>query len=744
LGARARFVTSTFTEKYRGNIRDYMGSRSLVAGFQLPLISPSSRILARPVSLAPLSRTLLTRTKAVNFSIKAKSSFFGNRFCSSFSAQSLKPWKCVTNRQISFSIRALAAGDGEIMSSIPKPERLARLRALMSDPATNLDAYIVPTEDAHQSEYVADCDARRVFISGFTGSSGLALVCKTQALLWTDGRYFLQAGQELDENWTLMKSGLPETLTLSDWLAENIPENGRIGIDPTVVSISMAKQIRTKLTPKKNQSLVPVTPNLVDEVWGIERPPAPFSKAMAHPMEYAGSSTEEKLNNVRAVMKKHSAYGLVVTTLDEIAWFLNMRGSDVSYNPVIIAYVVVTEDALVLYIDERKVVDIKDQWGPLVTIKPYGAIFDDLKAWGADGKTFMMDVQKCNLALYDCIPVAQVVEQPAPLIIAKACKNPAELKGMKEAHIRDAVALCKFLCWLEALVTGGGEITELEASDKLEAFRRQSPMFVDLSFPTIAGSGPNGAIIHYRPEAGICGTVTKDKMFLLDSGAQYRDGTTDVTRTVHYGTPTEYQRECYTRVLKGTASLAMAVFPNGVTGLSLDTFARMALWNVGLDYRHGTGHGVGAFLNVHEGPQGISQKFVDVALKSGMILSNEPGFYEDGQFGIRIENLQYVKEVPTKFNFGNVGYLGFEHLTLVPIQKKLIETSMLIPSERKWLDDYHAQVYETISPLVDETTRAWLYAATRPLVDSAHSNGTTNGVATSIESAETVPLSSTL
>ncbi|KNC98502.1 aminopeptidase P [Spizellomyces punctatus DAOM BR117] len=595
-------------------------------------------------------------------------------------------------------------------SPINTTERVKRLREIMRE--NGLHAYIVPSEDAHQSEYLADRDARRAFVSGFTGSAGLAVITLEQAALWTDGRYFLQASQQLDANWTLMKSGLPDVPSKEEWLVKVLPKESKVGVDPKLFTVGAARQLAEALT-KEGHSLVSIHENLVDKVWGADQPSMPPHKIIVHPIAYSGKSSEEKIAALREQIEKKKTYGFIVTALDEIAWLFNLRGSDIAYNPVFFAYALVTRDEVLLYVDENKLTnEVKEHLGSTVKIRPYEAVFQDVKQFGAQkqGEKLWID-SRCSLALQDALGGSQYVsESRSPVMTAKAIKNEAELEGFRQSHIRDAAALCEYFAWLEKeLVENKAALAEVEAADKLESLRRKQKDFVGLSFDTISSTGPNGAIIHYKPERETCATIQVDQLYLCDSGAQYKDGTTDVTRTLHFGTPTAEEKDAFTRVLKGHIQIDMAVFPRGTTGYLLDVLARVPLWKAGLDFRHGTGHGVGSFLNVHEGPHGIGTRIAynDVQLEAGMTVTNEPGYYKEGSFGIRIENVLLIRDVKTPHNFGDRGYLGFEHVTLVPIQTSLVDIGLLTPEERDWLNAYHTRCWDRVHPLLQEGSDGW-------------------------------------
>ncbi|KAJ3079226.1 hypothetical protein HK102_003939 [Quaeritorhiza haematococci] len=620
----------------------------------------------------------------------------------------------------------MTGANGAVASEkINTTERLSKLRELMRK--YELQAYIVPSEDAHQSEYIAACDARRAFISGFTGSAGLAVITHQEAALWTDGRYYLQASKQLDENWTLMKSGLPDVPTKEEWLLKVLAPRSRVGIDPKLITVNAAYTLNGSLI-KEDHSLVSIPENLVDLVWGADRPARPDNSVNVLDLRYTGKSVEDKLKELREQLEKKKLAGFVVNALDELAWLFNLRGSDIPYNPVFFAYALVLKNDVVLYINETKLSpEVKEQLKPCgVRIQPYEAIFKDLQAYAASNVTnadakLWIDT-RCSLALQEALGGAAMVEESrSPIMTAKAIKNEVELEGFRRCHIRDAAALCKYFAWLEdELVNKGNQsISEVDGADMLEKFRSHQGDFVGLSFDTISSIGPNGAIIHYKPERETCAVIRADQIYLCDSGGQYCDGTTDVTRTLHFGTPTAFEKDAFTRVLKGHIQLDMTVFPKGTTGYLLDVLARLPLWKAGLDYRHGTGHGVGAYLNVHEGPHGVGTRIAynDVPLEAGMTITNEPGYYEDGSFGIRIENIMLIKEVKTPNNFGDRGYLGFEHVTLVPIQTKLIDVNLLTPEERDWINNYHRECWTKVSPLLEDDSRAyaWLQRETRAI-----------------------------
>ncbi|XP_058841264.1 xaa-Pro aminopeptidase 1-like isoform X1 [Acipenser ruthenus] len=612
-------------------------------------------------------------------------------------------------------------------------ELLRQLRQAMKNSkyiTEPIQAYIVPSGDAHQSEYIAPCDCRREFISGFTGSAGTAIITEKHAAIWTDGRYFLQAAQQMDKNWTLMKMGLKETPTQEDWLLSVLPEGSKVGVDPWIIPADQWKHMSKALT-SAGHSLVPVQENLIDPFW-TDRSARPSSPLIVLGLNYTGMTWQDKITSLRTKMADRKITWFIITALDEIAWLFNLRGADIEYNPVFFAYAIIGRSSIRLFINGDRMADpavkehlqLNSSSKPEfeVQVLPYESILTELQSvcggLGPKEKVWISD--KASFALTEAIPkIHRSLTPSTPICLAKAVKNATEIEGMRRAHIKDAVALCELFAWLDKEVPKG-TVTEISSADKAEEFRRQQKDFVDLSFPTISAVGPNGAIIHYRPLPETNRTLSLNELYLIDSGAQFKDGTTDVTRTVHFGTPTAYEKECFTYVLKGHIAVSAAVFPNGTKGHLLDSFARSALWESGLDYLHGTGHGVGCFLNVHEGPCGISYKtFADEPLEAGMIVSDEPGFYEDRSFGIRIENVVLVVPAKPKYNYRNRGSLTFEPLTLVPIQVKMMNTDMLTQKERDWVDEYHKQCREVVGAELERQGRhaalQWLIRETQPI-----------------------------
>lgn len=609
-------------------------------------------------------------------------------------------------------------------------EILAKLRQLMQKPPNrpelSLAAYIVPSDDAHQSEYICQHDERRAFVSGFDGSAGTALITEDKALLWTDGRYYQQALKQLDANWCLMKDGLPTTPSVGSWLSSNLPKGSNVGVDPKLFSYRLWKPIEKELLAS-DCCLIPVEDNLVDEVWGSEQPKITSNPIVTLDTKFAGQTVADKWSNVKQQMCEKKVQALVVSALDEIAWFLNLRGSDIDYNPVFFSYLIITHDQLMFFVDSSKLPnnfkDHETHNNVQISLFHYTAIGEELSRIGdttSEGKIWISPGS--SYYLNALIPKKIRHHEITPIAIAKAIKNPAEVQGFIDSHIRDGVALCQYFAWLEQMIKDKQHVDEISGATKLEEFRSKKEHFKGLSFPTISSSGPNGSVIHYHPAPETNRQITDKEVYLCDSGAQYQDGTTDVTRTIHFGQPTDFQMETYTRVLKGQLSLGSTIFPKKVKGQVLDTLARKALWDVGLDYGHGTGHGVGHFLNVHEGPMGVGIRLMpdDPGLQENMFISNEPGYYQDGEFGIRIEDIvQIVPATNAKHDFNGRGALTFKTITLCPKQTKMIKKELLLEEEKKLLNDYHRLVRETLTPILkyegDEVTLAWLERETKEI-----------------------------
>ncbi|MFQ5775835.1 MAG: aminopeptidase P family protein [Kiloniellaceae bacterium] len=594
--------------------------------------------------------------------------------------------------------------------------RLAALRAELA--RRGLDGFLVPRADAHLGEHVPAHAQRLAWLTGFTGSAGIAVVLRAAAAIFVDGRYTLQVRGEVDT--TLFTPCHLTDEPPEVWIEKNLSAGRKLGFDPWLHGEKQAERLRAA-AGKAGAELVAVDDNPVDAVWS-DRPPPPRAPVAPHPLAYAGRASTEKRAEVAAALAKQGAEAAVLTLPDSIAWLLNVRGGDVAHSPLPLSFAVLRADAAVdWFIEPAKLGPGLDaHLGNGVAVHPPDALGPALDALGAAGKRVLADPETVAAWVFARLRAAgaEVVPAPDPCQLPKARKNPVELAGARAAHLRDGRAVVRFLAWLdgesEARARRGRGVSEIEAAERLLAFRRENELFRDLSFETISGAGPNGAIVHYRASGKTSRRLGPGELYLVDSGAQYLDGTTDVTRTVPIGSPGAEMRERFTRVLKGHIALATARFPPGTTGHQLDALARYHLWQAGLDYDHGTGHGVGSYLNVHEGPQRISKFPQGVALEPGMIVSNEPGYYKAGAYGIRIENLVTVIESPACTE-DEKDMLAFETLTLVPIDLRLVEPGLLGPAEAAWLDAYHARVRAAHADGLDSHTKAWLRQATRPL-----------------------------
>jgi len=592
-------------------------------------------------------------------------------------------------------------------------DRLAALRAQLAE--DRLDGFVVPLTDEHMSEYVGSYAQRLAWLTGFKGSAGSAVVLPQEAAIFTDGRYTLQVRQQVSgDQWSYQS--VPET-SIAEWLKEHAPQGGRIGYDPWLHSRDWVARAGEALKAR-GAELVPVARNPIDVVWQ-DRPEASKARLVVQPDELAGKSSAEKRTEIADWLGKIGADAAVLAALDSIAWTFNVRGADVSHTPVALAYAVVNSDGTAdLFVAGAKVgPDVAQHLGNGVRLHERAEFEAALEKFG--GKTVAVDPERSVAAIFEALDKggAKIISHRDPTVLPRAIKNPVEIAGHQAAQARDGTAIARFLKWVEEEAPKGG-LDELKASDRLEAFRKDSGELKDLSFDSISGSGPNGAIVHYKASPETNRPLEMNSLYLIDSGGQYADGTTDITRTLAIGTPTDEMRDRFTRVLKGHIALATAIFPKGVRGSQLDSFARRPLWEAGLDYAHGTGHCVGSFLSVHEGPQrispaGSSQAGGDEPLAAGMILSNEPGYYKAGEYGIRIENLVLVVEKPVAG--AEKETLGFDTLTFAPIDRRLIVKDMLSPGELGWLNTYHAQVIERIGPQLDDAERRWLEAACAPL-----------------------------
>lgn len=585
-------------------------------------------------------------------------------------------------------------------------ERMHALR--MTFPPNYIKAFIIPSTDPHLSEYVAPHWMSREWISGFTGSAGTVVVLMNEAGLWTDSRYFLQAAKELEGSGiTLYKEMLPETPSITKYLSQKLKPGESVSIDGKMFSVQQVEQMKEELAAYSLQ--VDLFGDPLKRIWK-DRPSIPNSPAFVYDIEYAGKSCEEKVAAIRAELTKKGAYALFLSALDEIAWTLNLRGNDVHCNPVVVSYLLITQDDVIYFISPEKVTKevneyLKEQH---VKLKNYDEVETYLNTF--TGRNILIDPKKTNFAIYSAInPKCNIIRGESPVALLKAIRNEQEIAGIHAAMQRDGVALVKFLKWLEEAVPSGKE-TELSVDRKLHEFRAAQPLYMGESFDTIAGYKEHGAIVHYSatPESDV--PLQPKGFLLLDSGAQYLDGTTDITRTIALGELTEEEEKTdYTLILKGHIALAMAKFPVGTRGAQLDVLARMPIWKYGMNFLHGTGHGVGHFLSVHEGPQSIRMNENPVVLQPGMVTSNEPGVYKAGSHGIRTENLTLVCK-DKEGMFGD--YLKFETITLCPICKKGIVKEMLTNEEIEWLNNYHQIVYEKLSPNLNEEEKVWLQEAT--------------------------------
>jgi Xaa-Pro aminopeptidase len=588
--------------------------------------------------------------------------------------------------------------------------RLAALRAELK--RRGLDGFIVPRADRHQNEYVPPSEERLTWLTGFTGSAGAAIVLADRAAIFVDGRYLLQVRDQIDTALFAVEhlvDNPPEK-----WLEANLKSGARFSYDPWLHTADNAERL-AKACVAADATAVAAEPNPIDAVWA-DRPAPPLGAVTIHDLKFAGEPAADKLARIRAEIGKLKAEQLIVSDPHNVAWAFNIRGSDVSYTPLPLAFATVPKEGRpALYVDGRKLSnETRDYLETLADVREPAAFAEDLRALGAAHATIRLDQATAADALSRVVTEAggEVVRGADPITLMKAVKNAVEIAGTRAAHARDGAAVANFLAWFDREAPDG-KLTEIDAVAALESFRRDTGLLKDVSFPTISGTGPNGAIVHYRVTEATNRKIAPGDLFLIDSGAQYQDGTTDITRTIAVGAPTSEMRARFTRVLKGHLAIARAVFPDGISGAQIDPFARQHLWEAGIDFDHGTGHGVGSYLSVHEGPARIS-KLGTAPLRRGMILSNEPGYYKAGAYGIRIENLVLVTEAAAVAG-AEKPLNAFETLTLAPIDRRVIEPGLLSAQETAWLDAYHARVAATLMPLVAADTRAWLEAATRPL-----------------------------
>lgn len=589
-------------------------------------------------------------------------------------------------------------------------ERLASLREVMR--REHIAAFIFPSTDAHQSEYVADHWQGRAWISGFNGSAGTAVVTLHSAALWTDSRYFLAAEEQLaGTEYQLMKLKIPGTPTIPEWLGKELAdvESPEVGVDGMVCSYKMVSGLISDLR-KEGGITLRTNFDPLQEIWK-NRPAVPTNPVEIQPLEYAGETAASKIGRIRKSLRCLHADGMLVSALDDIAWTLNLRGTDVHCNPVFVSYLLIASDKVSLFVDGAKLTEqVKSYLAETgIDIYNYNKVEDGLKDYSE--YNILLDGDETNYYLWKAVRCREIVGEKSPVPAMKAVKNATEIAGYRSAMLRDGVAMVKFLKWLVPAVEAGGQ-TEISIDEKLTSLRAEQYLFRDISFDTIAGYGPHGAIVHYEatPETDI--PLKPEGFLLLDSGAQYQDGTTDITRTIPLGPVTEEMKHIYTLVLKGHIQLELAKFPDGASGTQLDALGRECMWREGLNFLHGTGHGVGSYLNVHEGPHQIRMEYMPAPLRAGMTLTDEPGLYLAGKFGVRIENTVLISDY-METGFGK--FLQIEPLTICPIDTTCIDVRMLLPEELDWLNAYHAEVYAKLSPYLDEEEKKWLENATKAI-----------------------------
>lgn len=589
-------------------------------------------------------------------------------------------------------------------------QRLASLRKVMK--REHLAAFIFPSTDAHQSEYVADHWLGRAWISGFNGSAGTAVVTMTSAALWTDSRYFLAAEEQLHgTEFQLMKLRIPGTPSIAEWLGKELADvaSPEVGLDGWVNSYAATSSLISDL---RKAGGITVRTNLdpLAEIWK-DRPSIPENPVEIQPLEYAGEDATSKIQRIRKALRTYHADGMLVSALDDIAWTLNLRGTDVHCNPVFVSYLLIASDKVSLFVDEAKVsAEVRaylEAHG--VSLYNYNKVEDGLKEYSE--YNILLDGNETNYYLWKTVKCQEIVAKTSPIPAMKAVKSEAEIAGYRRAMLRDGVAMVKFLKWLVPAVEAGGQ-TEMSIDRKLTSLRAEQDLFRDISFDTIAGYQAHGAIVHYEASAETDAPLKPEGLLLLDSGAQYQDGTTDITRTIALGPVTEEMKHIYTLVLKGHIQLELAKFPDGASGTQLDALARECMWREGLNFLHGTGHGVGSYLNVHEGPHQVRMEYMPAPLRAGMTVTDEPGLYLAGKFGVRIENTLLIKDY-METEFGK--FLQMESLTLCPIDTAPIDVDMLLPEELNWLNSYHAEVYAKLAPYLDEEEQIWLKNATKPI-----------------------------
>ncbi|MDE6095202.1 MAG: aminopeptidase P family protein [Muribaculaceae bacterium] len=596
-------------------------------------------------------------------------------------------------------------------SELTVAERLAAFRREMK--TEGLDAYIIPTEDPHMSEYPASCWKYRKWISGFTGSAGTVVITADKAGLWTDSRYFLQAEAQLEGSGIdLYRLMLPDTPTITDFLRKELVPGNVVGYNALTYSIKSADSLASDL--KEYGIKTDGGKAIADKVWNT-RPGLPSGKAFEMPLRHAGKSTPEKINEIRNMLSASGADYTVLSALDEVAWTFNLRGEDVAYNPVAVGYALIGKEKAVLFMDDEKLTaDLKKRLDDdSVEILPYGALQETLKRLPGNSR-FLLDVARTNAGIGEALPAgSEIIPGLSPANILKSIKNETELQGFRSAVLKDGIAMTKFFKWLEESMEKGERITELGAAAKLKSFRAEQPLFLSESFAPISSYGPHGAVVHYSPSPETDTELLPDSLYLIDSGGQYLDGTTDITRTIPLlAEPTGQMRSDFTAALRGTIGIAMARFPKGIRGCLLDAYARHALWDAGINYLHGTCHGIGHCLNVHEGPQSIRMEENPVKIETGMVMSDEPAMYRAGEYGIRTENMIVVKDdISTQFG----DFLSFETITLCYIDTRLIDKTQMTQKEIKWLNDYHERVYDTLADHLSDDEKSWLRRKTLPI-----------------------------
>lgn len=590
------------------------------------------------------------------------------------------------------------------------PARLADLRREMT--SAGLEGFLIPRSDAHQGENVPERDERLAWLTGFTGSAGIAIALKDKAAVFVDGRYTLQVKDQVDG--TAFERLHSLDCTPDAWLKDNIGKDMRIGFDPMLHTVADVRKFK-KVCEQRGAELAPVAENLIDRIW-TDQPEPPTAPISIHPLDFSGEASREKLARIQKDILEAEAGAAILTLPDSIAWLFNIRGGDVPNAPLPLSFALVPAKGVpTLFIDGRKLSnDVRSQLTEMMDIGEPGAFLPAVEQLAETGTAILLDPNSAPDAVARAIlsKDGKLVEMRDPVRLPKAIKNTVEQDGARKAHERDGVAFARFLAWFDANA-GTGELDEISVARALENFRAETGRLKDLSFDTISGAGPNGAIVHYRVTEQTNRRIEPGSLYLVDSGAQYEDGTTDITRTLAVGPVTDAMKHHFTLVLKGHIAISTARFPKGTTGAQLDTLARIAMWKAGVDFDHGTGHGVGSYLSVHEGPQNISKRGAE-PLKAGMILSNEPGFYKTGAYGIRIENLELVREAEDVPG-GDRAMHSFETLTFAPIDRRLVDHALLDETELRWLNDYHQDVFTKLSPGLDEETTEWLAGACAPI-----------------------------